>query len=274
MDHIRGVHDVPWEVQSCSLEHFLPAWTVTRQVWMDSLKPQHSGISMDVLLFSDIHLSLVHHYRIHKRGLPHIAFWKNYMSQLCALLPLPVAQPVDGVLSPSSTGHRSLRPAGSVEFVGKSLRTTRRAHRRMRPVCVMETSVGDLPVLTLKDPSAAQGGGGGGGLRLSASVDTNVSGSEWGWPVVGSASGGVGRCGSASERTWPIVRRADSDGLIIPELGVAPLEDSGTDVDDELSTPDGREPLCVTRGSCGCFPRRDIPRARSPFRPDHICVLM
>ena len=37
---------------------------------------------MDVLLFSDIHLSLVHHYRIHKRGLPHIAFRKNYLSQL------------------------------------------------------------------------------------------------------------------------------------------------------------------------------------------------
>ena len=50
MDHIRGVHDVPWS---------------------DSLTAQHSGISTDVLLFSDIHLSLVHHNRIHKRGLPH-----------------------------------------------------------------------------------------------------------------------------------------------------------------------------------------------------------
>ena len=50
-----------------------------------------SGISTDVLLFSDIHLSLVHHYRIHKRGLPHIAFRRNYLSQLRALLPLPVA---------------------------------------------------------------------------------------------------------------------------------------------------------------------------------------
>ena len=31
----------------------------------------------------------------------------------------------------------------------------------------------------------------------------------------------------------------DSDGLVIPELGVAPLEDSGTDLEDELPTPDG-----------------------------------
>ena len=44
--------------------------------------------------------------------------------QLRALLPVPVAQPVDGVLSPASTGPRWLRPAGSAEFVGKSPRTT------------------------------------------------------------------------------------------------------------------------------------------------------
>ena len=43
------------------------------------------GVSTDVLLFSDIHLSLVHHYRIHKRGLPHIAFRINYLYQLRAV---------------------------------------------------------------------------------------------------------------------------------------------------------------------------------------------
>ena len=156
-DSRSGAHDVPWEVKSASLEHFLPPWTVTWQVWTDSLKPQHSGISTDILLFSDIHLSLVHHYRIHKRGLPHVAFRRNYMSQLRALLPVPVAQPVDRVLSPASTGPGLLCPAGSAEFVGKSPRTTRRAKRRVRPVRVVETSVVDLPVLTLQDPSAVQG---------------------------------------------------------------------------------------------------------------------
>ena len=110
MDHIRGAHDVPWEIKSASLEKYLPPWTVTRQVWSDSLAAQHSGISMDVLLFSDIHLSLVHHYRIHKRGLPHIAFRGNYLSQLRALLSLP-----------SSSGL--LCPAGSPEVMDRSPRT-------------------------------------------------------------------------------------------------------------------------------------------------------
>ena len=52
-----------------------------------------------------------------------------------------------------------------------------------------------------------------------------------------SASGGVGRCGSAFQRTWPIVwwGGGDSDG-------VAPLEDSGTDLEDELPKPDGGSP--------------------------------
>ena len=167
-----GAHDVPWDVKSASLEQFLPPWKVRRQVWSDSLKPQHSGISTDILLFSDINLSLVHHYQIHKCGLPHVAFRRNYMSQLRALLPLPVAQPVDGVLSPALTGPGSLRPASSTELVGKSPRKTRRAKRWMWPVCVVETSVGDLPVLMLQDPSDVQG-------RWSSTVGLRCSWCLW-----------------------------------------------------------------------------------------------
>ena len=79
------------------------------------------------------------------------------MSQLRALLPLPVAQPTNGVLSPVSTGPGSLRQASSAELVGESPRRTRRAKRRMWPVCVVETSVRDLPVLMLQDSSSRSG---------------------------------------------------------------------------------------------------------------------
>ena len=58
MDHIRGANDVPWEIKSASLEQYLPLWTVTRKVWSGSLTAQHSGVSTNVLLFSDIHLSV------------------------------------------------------------------------------------------------------------------------------------------------------------------------------------------------------------------------
>ena len=39
-----------------------------REVYTESLMPRHSGISNDILLFSDIGLSLSHHYRVHKKG--------------------------------------------------------------------------------------------------------------------------------------------------------------------------------------------------------------
>ena len=86
MDHICGAHNVPGKIRKVSLETLFLPWTVTRQVYTDSLTSRHSGISNDVLLFSDIGLSLVHHYRVHKRGLPHVAFHINYMSQLRASL--------------------------------------------------------------------------------------------------------------------------------------------------------------------------------------------
>ena len=79
MDHIRGAHNVPGEIRKVSLEKLFPPWTVTRQLYTDSLTSRHSGISNDVLLFSDIGLSLVHHYRVHKRVVMYVTFCKNYL---------------------------------------------------------------------------------------------------------------------------------------------------------------------------------------------------
>ena len=110
-----------------------------------------------MLLFSDIHLSLVHHYRIHKRVLPHIAFRKNYLSQLRALLPSPVTLPPARVVSPESSGYGSLHPVSSPEVVLGPARIMRRAHQRRRPVRVEEPAVVSVPVLTLQYPLAAVG---------------------------------------------------------------------------------------------------------------------
>ena len=142
MDHVRGAHDVPLVAKSASIEEFVPPCTVRRQVWSDSLKASHSGISTDVL-----------HYQIHKRWLPHIVFRKDYKARLRALLPPAVAQSREGMLSPVSSGPVSLRHARSAELELESPRRTRRARRRMRPVRVM----GELTILTIQDPSDLQG---------------------------------------------------------------------------------------------------------------------
>ena len=153
MDHVRGAHKVPEEVQHIKLETLFPPWTVTRQVYIDSLKSRHSGISNDILLFSDIGVWLVHHYRVHKRGIPHVAFRKNYMSQLRALLPLPAFRPAEG----GSPNPECSLVLDSPRVVCASPRPSRCAFARRWPTRVMETPVRIAPRLTIQDPLTAAG---------------------------------------------------------------------------------------------------------------------
>ena len=54
-----------------------------RELWTDSLRVEHSGISTDILLFSELGLSLTQHYRVYRGGLPHAVFRTDYMQRLC-----------------------------------------------------------------------------------------------------------------------------------------------------------------------------------------------
>ena len=44
--------------RQASIEKYAPPWTVRRELWTDSLRAEHSGISTDILLFSELGLSL------------------------------------------------------------------------------------------------------------------------------------------------------------------------------------------------------------------------
>ena len=146
-DHVRYAHRVPEEVQSVRLDKLIPPWTVTRKVYTESLTSRHSGISNDILLFSDIGLSLAHHYRVHKKGVPHVAFRKNYMSQLRTMPPLPAAQ----------FAQRGSPEPGCSEMVGSYHRPSRRTFTRRRIPRVRETPTRIAPRLTELDPLAAAG---------------------------------------------------------------------------------------------------------------------
>ena len=122
---------------------FFPPWTVRNQIWADALRPYHSGVSTDVLLFSEIHLSLSHHYRVFCRGLPHFAFRRDYLdrlwifvSQASALQQYILSSPALGSLG--STGNT--RP-GDVET--GSPRKTRRIHGWKHVVRVRDAPVCD-----------------------------------------------------------------------------------------------------------------------------------
>ena len=144
MDHLRNAHDVPWISKTASIERFVPPWTVRRELWTELLRLEDSGISTDIMLFSDLGLSLAHHYKVYRGGLPHAAFRGDYITQLRALLPTPL-----------STNGEPVSPLEAVR--GATPKSTRRSHRPFRPVCVMSAAVGDLPVLTIQDPADVVG---------------------------------------------------------------------------------------------------------------------
>ena len=157
----------------------------------------HSGILTDVLLFSDINLLLIHHDRVHKRGFPHIAFRKDYLTRLRVLMSQAVARSWGEMLSPVPSGPVSTRLVRSAELESESPRRTRLARRWMRPVRVPPL----LPV----------------SLR-----QTVVSAS----------------LAAPPREDCIAVGDVSPKRIAIPELGVAPLVDSDTDLKDELPTPE------------------------------------
>ena len=120
MDHVRGRMMYHGMLNRQSLVKFVPPWTVQHprgvQVWSDLLTANHSGISTDVLLFSGIHLSLTHHYRVHKRGLPHIAFRKDYLTRLRVSMSQAAARSRRDIMSPVPSGPVSTHHAHSAEL--------------------------------------------------------------------------------------------------------------------------------------------------------------
>ena len=153
LHHGRGAHRVPEDFQSAKLEKLIPLWIVTWKVYTESLTSRHSGISNNILMFSDIGLSLAHHYWVHKRGVPHVAFRNNYMSQLHAMLPLPAAQFAQrGSPEPGCSEMED-----SPEPVGCYHRQSRRTFARRRIPRVREIPTQIVPRMTELDPLAAAG---------------------------------------------------------------------------------------------------------------------
>ena len=141
MDDIRDAHNVPGKIRKVSLEMLFPPWTVTRQVCAESLTAQHSGISNDVLLFSEVGLSLVHHYRVYRKGLPHAAFRGRYLEQLRSVLPVNTALSTAG--GPSGAACSPVQStADQMDVLGSTHRPPR---RRRRPVRVMNPPVQIAP---------------------------------------------------------------------------------------------------------------------------------
>ena len=116
------------------------------------------GVSTDVLLFSEINESLVHHYRVHKRGLPHLTFQRDYLTCLRVFVSQAAALSQGDMVSPVYPSPVPTSHACSSEQESVSPQKTRRAHRRICPIRVLEKSVGvGPPTWTVQDVSDLTG---------------------------------------------------------------------------------------------------------------------
>ena len=126
-------------------------------MWTDALKPCNSGISTEVLLFSELGHALVHHYRVFQRGAAHVFLRRDYLTRLRVFVSQATAmgqcgQPDD--TRPSSPGPASLGSPKTIQqrdSDGESPQKTRRMTGRVCATCVQDISAGVLSPVALSD---------------------------------------------------------------------------------------------------------------------------
>ena len=72
-DHFNDKHSGSATLDFENVSRLFPAWTVTRKFWEQALKPEISGIAVDVRLFHESGRRLVHKYRVYRDPIPHPA---------------------------------------------------------------------------------------------------------------------------------------------------------------------------------------------------------
>ena len=216
LEHVRSGHDAPWVEKTASIEKYAPPWTVPRQLWLDSLRIEHSGISTDMLLFSEVGMPLTQHYRVYKGGLPHAVFRTDYLQRLRALLPSP-----GGSDEPSVTGY------------GSTPTSVRRQRRMSKPTRLFPGSDVNVPILTEQNPAEMVG---------ESVFDCRPPGLPVSIPLSGFSPAmisGARDCTSHQqlEESNRSIMNMDTNEISISGIIGFPWNDSGTDVEDELPSP-------------------------------------
>ena len=218
LEHVRSGHDAPWVEKTASIEKYAPPppWTVRRQLWIDLLRIEHSGISTDMLLFSEVGMPLTQHYRVYKGGLPHAVFCTDYLPRLRALLP-----------SPGGTDHPS------VDGCGLTPTSVRRHHRVSRPKRLFPDSAVGAPILTEQNPAEMIG---------ETVIDCRPSILPVSIPLSGLSPETISEARDCVsylpvEETGQSIMNMDTNEISINRIVGFAWNDGGTDVEDELPSP-------------------------------------
>ena len=84
-DHFSDKHRDSETVNFDQVLKSMPSWTVPRDFWAKALRPEISGIAVDVMLFHESGRKLVHKYRVYRDPLPHPALREGRISKLISL---------------------------------------------------------------------------------------------------------------------------------------------------------------------------------------------
>ena len=84
-DHFNEKHSGSETIDFDKVSKAFPAWTVTRDFWKQALKPEISGIAVDITLFRESGRRLVHKYCVYRDPLPHPALREGKISRLISL---------------------------------------------------------------------------------------------------------------------------------------------------------------------------------------------
>ena len=84
-DHFNDKHSGSETIDFDHVSKAFPAWTVPRDFWNKALRPEISGIAVDVMLFHESGRKLVHKYRVYRDPLPHPALREGKISKLILL---------------------------------------------------------------------------------------------------------------------------------------------------------------------------------------------
>ena len=106
-DHFSDKHRDSETVNFDQVSKIMPSWTVPRDFWAKALRPEISGIAVDVMLFHESGRKLVHKYRVYRDPLPHPALREGRISKLISLAnrAMVIAQLTQLRLAIPASGH-------------------------------------------------------------------------------------------------------------------------------------------------------------------------
>ena len=153
-DHFNDKHSGSATLDFEEVSKLFPAWTVTRAFWVQALKPEISGIAVDIRLFHESGRRLVHKYRVYLDPIPHPALREGRITKLLSFVNrvMVIAQLTHlRIEIPSSGNPPGEVPSGCFPTTTETSSTKKPRRVTFSPVIQSTAGAMDLPTADEED---------------------------------------------------------------------------------------------------------------------------